>query len=286
MSDVFDTTICQLGEGPLWHPLRKQLFWFDILGRKLLTRKGGQSRSWDFEHCVSAAGWVDEETLLIASASELFTFNPDTGEREHVLPLEADNPVTRSNDGRADPFGGFWIGTMGYGGEDGAGAIYRYYRGELRQLYGGITVSNAICFDPDGRFALYCDTRERVIRKVALEQSHGWPKGESEIFIDLRKEGWRPDGAVIDVDGNIWNAQYGAGRVAAYNSRGEFLREVNLAAKLSTCPAFGGEDLSTLFVTSASVRSSEEGDTPPPEAGMTFAAATTARGQEEHRVIL
>ncbi|RYH11686.1 SMP-30/gluconolactonase/LRE family protein [Tropicimonas sp. IMCC6043] len=286
MSDVFDTTICQLGEGPLWHPTRKQLFWFDITGRKLLTRKGGTTKSWSFEHCVSAAGWVDDATLLIASASELFTFNVETAARQHVVPLEADNPVTRSNDGRADPFGGFWIGTMGYNGEDKAGAIYRYYRGELRQLWDGITVSNAICFDPAGRFAHFCDTRERVIRKVALEQTDGWPTGDSEIFIDLRKEGLRPDGAVLDSAGNLWNAQFGARRVAVYDPAGAFLMEVPVPGKNSTCPAFGGDDLSTLYVTSAAAKLPEEEIAAHPENGMTFVAETQARGQEEHQVIL
>jgi sugar lactone lactonase YvrE len=76
-------------------------------------------------------GWVDRETLMVASETDLFRFDIDTGAREHLLPLEADNAATRSNDGRADPFGGFWIGTMGKNGEAGAGALYRYYRGRL-----------------------------------------------------------------------------------------------------------------------------------------------------------
>ncbi|MDV7143904.1 SMP-30/gluconolactonase/LRE family protein [Tropicimonas sp. TH_r6] len=286
MTRVFDTTVCDLGEGPLWHPERGQLFWFDILGRKLLTRRGAFSRAWQFEHCVSAAGWVDAATLLIASASELFSFNIETGAREHVLPLEAENPVTRSNDGRADPFGGFWIGTMGYNAEQDAGAIYRYYKGELRQLFPAVSIPNAICFDPEGLFALYCDTREHVIRKIALDQKDGWPVGESEIFIDMRKDDWGPDGGVIDADGNLWNAQWGASRVAAYNRKGEFLREIRFAARQTSCPAFGGADLSELFVTSAATDLPSEEIDACHENGMTFVAETQARGQKEHKVLL
>lgn len=286
MSHVFDPTVCELGEGPLWHPIRNQLFWFDIMGRKLLTRTGDTTREWLFEDCVSAAGWVDNDTLLVASSQELFTFNVETEARSHVVALEADNPVTRSNDGRADPFGGFWIGTMGYNAEDGAGTIYRYYKGELRVLFPAITIPNAICFDPGGAFALYCDTREHVIRKIALDPNDGWPVETSEIFLDMRNDDWGPDGAVIDADGNVWNAQWGAHRVAAYDREGTFLQEVKVDAKQASCPAFGGPDLSHLYVTTATTDLPQEELAARPQSGMTFVAATTARGQKEHKVIL
>ena len=286
MSRVFDPTRCLLGEGPLWHPLRKELFWFDIPACRLLARGAGQTRRWQFDECVSAAGWVDETTLLVASASELFTFDPGTEARNHIAPLEADNPLTRSNDGRADPFGGFWISTIGLNCEPGAGAIYRYYRGELRRLFAGITIPNAISFDPEGQFALYCDGTEHVIRKVALDPAHGWPRGESGIFIDMRAHEWEPDGAVIDAEGNFWNAQWGAGRVAVYDRRGTLADEVRLPALQATCPALGGEGFSQLFVTSAAKGLTAEQLAARPESGMTFVAASGARGQAEHRVSL
>jgi len=166
---IFDDTICSLGEGPLWHPERQSFFWFDIIEKRLYGE--GQTRQFD-EH-VSAAGWVDHDTLLIASESQLFTYDLETNTQEHVAPLEQDNAITRSNDGRADPYGGFWIGTMGKAAERGAGAIYRYYRGAVETLYTDITVSNAICFSPDGTFAHYTDTptRQMAGRKVRVRFS-------------------------------------------------------------------------------------------------------------------
>jgi sugar lactone lactonase YvrE len=146
---IYDETPCELGEGPLWHPSRGQLFWFDILGRCLLTREGGRRRSWQFDEHVSAAGWVSDTQLLVASETRLLTVDLDTDRREDVAPLEADDPRTRSNDGRADPWGGFWIGTMGKQAEPGLGAIYRLYRGELRRMFHPVTIPNAICFAPD-----------------------------------------------------------------------------------------------------------------------------------------
>ncbi|MFT6944028.1 MAG: sugar lactone lactonase YvrE [Yoonia sp.] len=272
---IFDETQCQLGEGPLWHPLRKQLFWFDILGQRLHTK----GQHWLFDTYVSAAGWIDKDTLLIASAKALHRFTISTGAHDIVCDLEAGNTVTRSNDGRADPYGGFWIGTMGINAENGAGAIYRYCKGELRQLYASITISNAICFAPDGKTAYFTDTPTQQIMRVGLD-SAGWPIGDPVLHIDLQGTPFRPDGAVVDASGNLWNAQWGAGRVAGYDPKGQFLESFSFAGCQSSCPAFGGDDLTTLFCTSAAV------DLDGPEQGKTFIVETNILGQKEHQVIL
>ncbi|WP_341366622.1 SMP-30/gluconolactonase/LRE family protein [Yoonia sp. BS5-3] len=272
---IFDHTQCTLGEGPLWHPQRQELFWFDILGQKL-HRKG---QEWQFDTFVSAAGWVDADTLMIASARALHRFDLNTGAFEDICALEADNPVTRSNDGRADPQGGFWIGTMGLNLEEGAGAIYRYYKGELRQLFRNITVSNAICFAPDRRTAYFTDTPTQKIMCIALDND-GWPSGVASCHIDLSDTDFRPDGAVVDRDGNLWNAQWGAGRVAGYGPDGRFVEAFSFPADQTSCPAFGGADLNHLYCTSAGVGLKGA------DQGKTFEIATNYTGQAEHRVQL
>lgn len=279
MSNLFDDRQCQLGEGPLWHPERQQLFWFDILSKQLLTRTNGTPTSYQFAEHVSAAGWVSQYELLVASESRLFLFNLDTEATRDICPLEADNAVTRSNDGRVDPKGGFWIGTMGFNAEPGAGAIYRYYKGELRKLFGNITISNAISFSPDAKTAYFADTDTQTIQKVELDQD-GWPTGTPTLFTDLTVSGHYPDGAVVDSEGHLWNAQWGAHRVARYAPDGSFVSEVSLPAAQVSCPAFGGADLQTLFATTAAV--DLEGE----EEGRTYFAQTAVRGQAEHRVIL
>ncbi len=276
MSIIHDHTACELGEGPLWHPLRGELFWFDIEGKKLHSK----SKSWDFEHYVSAAGWIDHDTLLIADAVSLFRFDIASATQTHVVDLEANNPITRSNDGRADPWGGFWIGTMGINKEPGAGAIYRYYHGELRQLYSAITIPNAICFTPDQRFGFYTDTVNPVIWRQPLNPLNGWPDGKPEIFIDLTGAGINPDGAVIDADGYFWNAQWGAGRLARYAPNGSFVSQILLPTDHVTCPAFGGKNLQTIFVTSATQNLSMLQR----DAGKTFALPTEISGQAEHQL--
>ncbi|MEO0864328.1 MAG: SMP-30/gluconolactonase/LRE family protein, partial [Pseudomonadota bacterium] len=92
--EVFSDTICTLGEGPLWHPERKQLIWFDILGMRLYVKgETGKIGGWQFDEYVSAAGWVDQETLLMASATGLWRVNIETGARKRVARLEADDPT-------------------------------------------------------------------------------------------------------------------------------------------------------------------------------------------------
>ena len=286
MSRVFDETICMLGEGPLWHPVRGEFLWFDILNRRLHRREADKLHTAQFDEYVSAAGWVDESRLLVASASKLFVYDLDRGTSEDVAPLEADNAVTRSNDGRADPFGGFWIGTMGINAEKGAGSIYRYYRGEVRKLFGDITVSNAICFSPDCKFAYYADTDTSLIMRQPLESEHGWPDGSAEICVDLTAEGLRPDGAVVDADGNIWNAQWGAWRVACYAPDGSFRHAVDFDAANTSCPAFGGPDLTTLYCTTALQKLSGDVLAKSSNHGKTFVQDDVAKGQAEHQVIL
>ncbi|MEL7345282.1 MAG: SMP-30/gluconolactonase/LRE family protein [Pseudomonadota bacterium] len=278
---IFDDTRCLLGEGPLWHPNTGAFYWFDILSMRLYEATSNAVRQWQFDEHVSAAGWVSDTELLMASASSLSLFDIATAKAEPVVALEAENMVTRSNDGRADPWGGFWIGTMGKSLEPDQGAIYRYYRGELRLLYPNITVSNAICFSPEGGYAYFTDTPTQQIMRVALAEKDGWPTQEPEVFIDMRAANLRPDGAVVDAHGRLWNAQYGAGRVSAYDASGRFLEDVRFPAQNTTCPAFGGPDLDQLFCTSAANGAPKDG----PQ-GATFKAELGVMGQAEHQVML
>lgn len=280
-ASVFDDRPCDLGEGPLWHPERAELFWFDINGKRMLARSGTDTRDWQFDRHVSAAGWVDRNTLLIATETDLSRFDLTTGALDPVVPLEAETPGTRSNDGRADPRGGFWIGTMGKGGEPGAGAIYRYFRGELRQLYDQITISNAICFAPDGSCAYFTDTVTGVIQRQALDAA-GWPDGPPQDFITHRP-GSGCDGAVVDAEGRIWNAHWGHFKISVHDASGVLIEEHRLPCRQPSCPAFGGAELRTLYVTSAR---EGLGDGAARGDGLTYQLAVAAKGQTEHRVIL
>jgi len=279
---VYSDTKSALGEGPIWHPTRNQLFWFDIIDMCLHTISEGAQVTWQFDEHVSAAGWVDHNTLLMASETCLQAFDIETGDTEFICALEADNPATRSNDGRADPFGGFWIGTIGKNAEAKAGAIYRYFDGTLRKVVSNLTIPNSICFSPDGQHAYYADTATDKIMRLNLDDD-GWPVGKADLFV---KDANHPDGSVIDADGNLWNAQWGNYRVACYAPDGTLQRYVEVGGAQSSCPAFGGADGTTLFVTSAQQDLSDADLEKSDLHGHVFCVENVAKGQTEHQVIL
>mgnify|MGYP001800937432 CR=1 FL=1 len=211
---------------------------------------GSALQEWNFDGNISAAGVVNDETLMLATETGLWHFNIADGAMAEICPLEESNEVTRSNDGRADRHGGFWIGTMGKSAEDKAGSIYRYYNGNLKKLLEDVTIPNSICFSPDGAFAYYTDTVKNVIMRWTLDD-HGNPTGSAEPFIDHAGADFGIDGSIVDSEGNVWNAQWGASRVARYTPDGTFDMAVSLPVPHVTCPCFGGPDLRTLFVTTA-----------------------------------
>lgn len=285
MAEIFDNRVCTLGEGPIWHPRRGSLIWFDINDRRMLERQGDVTRAWLFSEPVSAAGLVDDKRLLVASASKLFEVDIDTGEATTRAELEADNRLTRANDGRADPMGGFWIGTMGRRAEPGAGAVYRYYKGELRMLFPQFTIPNSICFAPDGSRAYLTDTPGRVIWSQPLD-ADGWPVGEREVFVDLGDAPGNPDGAVCDADGYVWSARWGGSRVVRHAPDGRVDDEIMVPASQVTCPAFGGPDMGTLYVTTARENLTDAQLAHEPAAGCVFEIATGVPGRAEPFVTL
>lgn len=278
---LFDPRICALGEGAFWHPLREQAFWFDIHGRRLLSRQGDREIGWSFDEKASAMGWIDRDRVLIATETALRLLDLGNGGLSLLTPLEADRPANRSNDGRADPCGGFWIGTMAHDASPGQGAIYRYYRGELRKLCGDMTIPNAICFSPDGTLAYFADTDAQMVWSQTLDQD-GWPQGQAQVFLDLRGTDQNPDGAVTDDQGRLWNARWGSGAVACHApGDGRELFRLSLPAAQTSCPAFIGADLDQLLVTSAA-----EGLSGPQDGQTWLLAPMGARSRPEPRVTL
>lgn len=284
-SEVFEPHRCQLGEGPLWHPERNCLFWFDILGMRLHWHADGELRTVQFDEHVSAAGWVDAARLLVASESRLFLFDTNTEAQTDVAPLEADNPDNRSNDGRADPHGGFWIGTMAKDHAPRAGAIYRYYKGEVRQLYPEVTITNGMAFSPDGGIAYFADTAKKTVWKQKLD-GDGWPDGDPEVYLDQTAEGLKPDGAVTDAEGRYWLAEWGAARVACYDASGKRVETVAFDALNTSCPAFGGPDLTDLYCTTAQEDLTDAQKNDGRQHGATFVAKGIAQGKPEPKVVL
>ena len=285
MADILAPEIVsELGEGPIWSDGR--LYWFDILGKRLFSAPpdGAAPRIWQFDEHFSAAGRIPGG-LILASETALWRFDPETGTKARLVALEAERPETRSNDGRADRQGGFWIGTMGKTAPvPENGALYRYYRGELRRLRSGIAIPNAICFAPDGRRGYFADTQQDRIFTWPLD-AEGWPEAEPEVFHDFSAVDGGPDGAVVDAEGALWVALWGGSRVLRLRPDGSAEAEIALPASQITCPAFGG-DLRQLYVTSAWAGLDAAARAAEPEAGRVFAAKVAIPGLPEPMVAL
>ena len=202
---------CQLGEGPTYDASTGTAWWFDILERRLFECRiaDGATTIHTLPTMGSALARIDAERQLVVTDDGLYVRTLADGRMELFAAVEAENPLTRSNDARVHPSGTLWFGTMGRRAETGAGAIYALHAGKVMRLYPDISIPNAICFSPSGETGYFTDTARNVLNRVALDAATGLPVGDPEPLIHHRDVGGL-DGAVVDADGLIWNARWGA----------------------------------------------------------------------------
>lgn len=283
-AELFIDSRCELGEGPFWHPLQERLFWFDILNKTLFSATSGgiMVDRFTFDATVTAAGVMDADHLAIASAAGLFKLQLSTDTRELLIPLEPNSTTTRTNDGRVNPAGGFWIGTMGLKDPStvAAGSVYQVRAGEVTKLLSDVYIPNGTCFSPDGKTAYFADTKIGTIRKIAIDPDTGLPVGEWQPFADSSHPGG-PDGAVVDAEGFVWSARWEGSCVIRFAPDGRVDRVVKVPASRPTCPAFGGKDLKTMYITSAREGMTAEQLADEPIAGSVFAIEVDVPGQAE-----
>jgi len=232
---------------------------------------------------VTAAGVIDADNLAIASAAGIFRLELSTDTRELLVPLDPESTSVRSNDGRVGPSGAFWIGTMGLTdpGKVAAGSLYSVRDGQVTKLLGDLHIPNATCFSPDGTIAYFADTVSGLIRKVSLDAATGLPNGPWQDFARPQLPG-EPDGAVVDSAGYVWNAQWNGGAVVRFAPDGSVDRVVKVPVSRVTCPAFGGKDLKTLYVTTAREGMTAEQLATEPMAGSIFAIDVDVPGLPEN----
>lgn len=279
---------CVLGEGCNYDAATDTAWWFDIIERTLFHADlaSGAVTAQPLPVMASVLAFIDDRRQLLAAEDGLYLRDVADGRLTLHTPLEADNHSTRSNDGRVHSSGALWIGTMGREAEKGAGAIYRFHRGELLQLYAGVSIPNAICFAPDGATAYFTDSREGILYRVAVDPANAMPVGTPATLYDLRGEAGAPDGAVVDAEGLIWNARWGGSCIDVYTPEGERVRSIRVPAKQPSCPVFVGRHFDRLLVTTASEGMDEEARAADPKAGMTFILDIGATGRPEPRLRL
>lgn len=289
-AELFIDSRCELGEGPLWHPLQERLFWFDILNKTLFSATAGgiMVDRFIFDATVTAAGVIDMDHLAIASIAGIYRLQLSTDTREVMVALEPDNVVARTNDGRVDPTGGLWIGTMGLKdpGTVAAGALYQVRQGKVTKLLPDIYIPNATSFSPDGRRAYFADTIKGNILTVEIDPETGLPRGDWSELVPAGQHPGAPDGAVVDSEGFLWNARWGGSCVIRFAPDGRVDRIVNLPVSRVTCPAFGGKDLKTLYITTAREGMKPNEIAEEPTAGSLFSIDVDVSGQSEHLVTI
>ncbi|WP_275288397.1 SMP-30/gluconolactonase/LRE family protein [Halomonas elongata] len=244
-----------LGESPVWSTERQTLYWVDInRGHVYAWSPAGHEtpRRHDFEHTVGCVA-LTEEGLLVATAPGLTHLSLPSG--EHSDPGVA-NPEwgldggNRFNDGRCDPAGRFWVGTLNP--EQGGAALYRLEDGHLIAARRDLHIANGLAFSPDGRWLYHTDSPTRRVMRHAFDAATG-EVGVGETWIDLDAHDLPgvPDGAAVDIDGHYWSALYGGARVARFDSEGRLVAQYAVPCPNPTMVAFGGRDLRTLYITTA-----------------------------------
>jgi sugar lactone lactonase YvrE len=189
----------------------------------------------------------------------------------------------RFNDGRVDPQGRFWVGSMNERRDAASAALYRLDADHsLHRVVDGVTVSNGLAWSPDGRTMYHADTPALTVRAFDFDASTGTPS-RMRTFVRWERETDRPDGAAVDSAGHYWVAHFRGGRVVEIDASGRTVREIPFPAMCPTMCAFGGPDLRTLYVTSARHERPDDELARFPQSGGVFAMRVDVPGLPEPR---
>ena len=287
---------CALGESVLWCERRAALFWTDIDGSRLWMHQPYRNftQNWALPDRLGSLALCQTGQLLLGLAKGLYLADPDDAQEgslilEKLVDVEAENAETRINDGRSDRNGNFVFGTKSE--RDDSAPIGRFYqysnRHGLRRLsLPGAAIPNSICFDADGRKMYYCDSVVPQILCCDYDADAAAVSG-SRVFAEVDDADASPDGSIIDADGYLWNAQWGAGRIVRYRGDGSVDRVMSLPVKNPSCCTIGGAAYDRLYISSARVdNSAEELARTPGAGGIWQISLPRALGLPESRIEL
>ncbi|QJD84286.1 SMP-30/gluconolactonase/LRE family protein [Cohnella herbarum] len=276
----------KLGEGPHWDEQSQSLLWVDITGRKIhvYDPKNDRETTFDFDRMVSAVIPAQDKGWVLAMQGGIYSFDPENGVLEQIETVEPDLPRNRLNDAKCDPQGRLWAGTMSMDDSPGAGALYMLEQGgQLRMELTGIGCSNGLAWDERKQRMYYIDTPTRRVDAFDFEPSTGQIRNR-ETIIRFAESAGLPDGMTIDSEGMLWIAHWGGGAVSRWNpDTGEQIGEVTVPAWHVTSCAFGGPDLSDLYITSAREGMSREQLDRYPLSGGLFKVKTDVTGIRANR---
>ena len=248
----------RLAEGPVWDDKCSTLYWVDIpagVVHAYETSSGNHRRY--AAGCALGAVALTTGPMLALAASNGFAFlDLETGRVDPIVAVEDDKPENRMNDGACDRVGRFWAGTMALDERRGAGSLYRLDRGFATPVLSSVSISNGIGWDPDDQVMYYVDSGTGRVDVFDFDVLTG-VVANRRPFVDVPAALGIPDGLTVDADGNVWVAIWGGSAVQKYSPDGVLMRAIETPVSLVTSCAFGGNDLQTLYITTARGRDSD-----------------------------
>ena len=276
----------QLGETPLWCERTRLLWWIDIEKPKLqcFDPRTGRHQVIPFKtNFLGSIALRRNGGLLVALDRKLYTFDPDSRELALFCTVEDDSVDNRLNDGRCDSLGRLWIGTMDNKILEPTGAFYSVDgNGTVTKHFDDVRVTNSVAISPDQTTLYFSDTRRFTMYAFDLDVYAG-KISNRRVFVDYTATRDRPDGACVDAEGFIWNAIFGGRRVVRYAPDGTVVRTIQVPVTHPTCVCFGGQNLDTLYITTARKFLTAEQLAAEPWAGSLLATEPGVKGMPEQR---
>jgi len=272
-----------LGEGPVWSVDEQALYWVDINAPALnrFDPATGTNTAWPMPQSIGSFALRASGGFVAAMRDGFWLVSRDGRPLRRIVDAPYDPAHHRFNDGRADPQGRFWAGSMNEKRDANTACLYRLDPSlELTAMVPDIMISNGLAWTPDARTMYHSDTPARTVWAWDFDAATG-AIANRRVFARFDGDKDRPDGAAVDSEGCYWSAFYGAGKVVRLSSAGERLAEYPLGAMAPTMCAFGGPDLKTLYVTSARQRRDAEELERLPQSGGIFAMRVDVPGQPE-----
>ncbi len=276
-----------LGESPVWSVADQALYWVDVQNPKIhrFDPATGAHDTWLVETEIGAIGLASGKKLVAGLRMGFGLYDLDAGKFEIIEDPEGQGRynTNRLNDGKVDRAGRFWCGSMQDPGRAPVGTLYRMDTDRsVHAMAGEITVPNAICWSPDDRTMYFTDSHAGAMWAYDYDLATGAIENR-RVFAEVPDGPGRQDGATVDADGFVWNAHIFAGKVVRYDPHGRVEREIEVPTPRVTSCAFGGRDLNILYITTASMRMSDDELAADPLAGSLFAVDTGVRGLPEPR---
>jgi len=241
-----------IGEGPCWDEKRQVIYWVDILGKKLygFDTMGGTLKTLDCEQQIGAFVLKDDGTMVCAQEHGYYFLDPASGKAEFIGDPERDIPKNRFNDGKCDPMGRFWAGTMADGTAP-VGSLYVLDNGRsITKKLSDTYISNGLCWSADNQTMYYIDSALKRIDAFDYDLKTG-DISNRRVVVAMPEDAGLPDGMTIDIDGTLWVAEYDGYRVSRWDPRtGRQIERIAFPTALITSCAFGGPDFDELYVTS------------------------------------